>query len=69
MNSTGQDEGLWNDSTYFGGIIPLIFKLKEIFLEDLSDMLTMMAGEGNLDMTCGQYLESVVSMLKSTPTE
>lgn len=32
-------------------------------------MLTMMVGEGNLDLTCGQYLESVVAMLKSTPTE
>lgn len=32
-------------------------------------MLTMMVGEGNLDLTCGKYLESDVSMLKSTPTE
>lgn len=31
-------------------------------------MLTMMVGEGNLDLTC-KYLESDVSMLKSTPTE
>ena len=35
------------------------FKLKEIILGDLQDMLTMMAdinfvGESNLDLTCGQ---------------